>query len=574
MSFRDWLPWPRRTEKRELTLDQFRGLGLLDEPTAAGVAVTERTALTLASYWAGVNLIASAIAKLPRKVYRKVGEDREEQPNHGAAWIVQGEPNPFVVPFSFWRTLLGHVLTWGNGYAEIERDRAMRPIALWTITPDKMRAEVRGGKLVYVYNGAVTIPREDVFHVPGLGFDGLTGYSVVQMARQSLGLGLAAERYGAAFFGNGAFPGVLLEHPAKLTKDAEDRLRASWKAMHQGPDRAHRTAVLEEGMKANALSVPAKDAMLIETREVQVLEVARWLNINPAMLGYKTAERPGGNYESSRLDFLDNTLDPWLVLIEQECNRKLIPEAQRGTYYVEHVRAAVLRTDAKTRSAVQKTYVDMGALTPEQVAKQENLPAPPEKQSIAEKVEALGGMIRAGFDPDESLQVLGLPKVKHLGLPPVTVQSVEPPAPPFTPANPDPAAAARGLRPVVVSLAARFGRREAEKARRAAKRGAEAFEQWVGEFYGREADVLAELLQPVVALRYFMAGSTNDGAEASKELARAYVERSRRELLDLRAQDLEAQTELLLQRWELLRPVEMADAVAALRGDEGGQANA
>ena len=530
MGFRDWLRWPRRTEKRELTLDQFKALGLLDEPTAAGVAVNERTALTLASYWAAVNLISSAIAKLPRKVYRKIAADeREETPNHGAAWIVQGEPNPFLVPFSFWRTLMGHVLTWGNGYAEIERDRAMRPIAIWTIAPDRIEPRVEGGRLVYVYNGSVKIPREDIFHVPGLGFDGLRGYSVVQMAKQSLALGLAAERYGAAFFGNGAFPGVLLEHPAKLNADASERLKSSWKALHQGPDRAHRTAVLEEGMKAHVMSVPAKEAMLIETREVQVLEVARWLNLNPAMIGYKTAERPGGNYESSRLDFLDNTLDPWLVLIEQECNRKLISEAQRGTYYVEHVRAAVLRTDARTRSAVQKTYVDMGAMTPEYVAKLENFPKPEKK-------------------PEPT---------------PAT-----PPAP--APAPPPPALvdAARGLRPVVVGLTARFGRREAEKARRAAKRGAKAFEQWVAEFYGREADVLAELLQPVVALRYFMAGSTNDGAKTSKELARAYVERSRHELLELRAQDLEAQTELLLQRWDHLRPVEMADAVAALKVEE------
>jgi hypothetical protein len=217
----------------------------------------------------------------------------------------------------------------------------------------------------------------------------------------------------------------------------------------------------------------------------------------------------------------------------------------------------VLRTDAKTRSEVQKTYVDMGAMSPQYVAKLENLPQPDQRElPMAEKVEAVGQLIRAGFDPEASAAALGLPAIPHTGALPVTVQ-----------AESDPAAdAVRGLRPVVIDLAARFGRREAEKARRAAKRGAVAFEEWVGEFYGPEEALLAETLRPVVALRYVLGGAPTDGAgAASKALARDYVERSRRELLDLRVQDLEAQAELLLRRWELLRPVELADAVEALR---------
>lgn len=523
MGFRDWLPW-RRAEKRELSLEHFRGLGLLDAPTASGITVTESTALTFPAYWSGVNLISNAVAKLPRKVYRKVDDSREEQPEHPVAWIIHNEPNRYAVPLVFWRTLMGHVLTWGNGYAEIERDKANRPIALWTIQPDKIEPAIEGGVLFYRYNGGMRMRPEDVLHVPGLGFDGVKGYSVVQMAKQSLGLGLAAERFGATFFGNGAMPGMTLEHPGTLSQPAQDRLRASWNAMHQGPDKAHRLAILEEGMKANPVSIPAKDAQLIETREVQVLDVARWLNLNPAMLGYKTAERPGGNYEAGRLDFLDNTLDPWLVAVEQECNRKLISATQRGTYYVEHSRNAVLRTDAKTRAEVQKMYVDMGAMDAEYVAKMENLPKPE-------------------------------PKPEPVAPPPPAAVPAEP-APPDDEADTlEPA-----QRALLLSVAARFVRQEVDKARQASKRGATAFGEWIETYYSRRADVLAEMLQPVLAVRLASRGKAGDGWAESRALAVAHVEQSKRELLDLRAQDLEASADRLLNQWETLRAVGLADA--------------
>lgn len=528
MGLLDWLPW--RREQRMLTLEQWSSLGLLDPPTAAGVSVSERSALTVPAYLGGVKLIASAIAKAPRKVYQKMPDgSRKEADKHPVAWLLEEEPNELSIPFVFWQTLMGHVLTWGNGYAEIERDGASRPIALITIPPDQIEPVLEGGVLSYVYRGKVRLARQDVLHVSGFGFDGVKGYSVVQYARQTIGLSLAAERFGAAFFGNGAMPGMLLEHPGKLGKDAADRVKESWNAMHQGPDRAHRTAILEEGMKAHVLTIPAKDAQLIEARQIGVLDIARILNVNPTFLGVDVAARPGGNYEAGRLDYLDNTLDPWMVSIEQECNRKLLSKQQRGTYYVEHVRNAILRTDATTRANVQKLYVDMGAMTPEYVAKLENLPKPPE--------EPLPAPAPAEEDPPED--------------------------------DPPPDAAGQAQRALVLDIAARFGRREAEKARRASRRGAADFQRWAEEFYAREVDVLAEMLRPAVALRFALAGvDGGDAVAASRGLAESYVVQSKHELLGLRAAELETQAETLLQRWALHRPVEMADAVAALKVEE------
>ncbi len=520
MGLRDWLPW-LRNEKRALTVDQWIKMDLIDTPTAAGVRVSEGTALTFAAYWSAVNLIASSIAKLPRKVYRKREDEREEVPEHPVARVCGYEPNRYMTPLNFWRTYVAHILTWGNAYAEIEWNRAMQPIGLWPITPDKIEPVIEGGRLRYRYNGGERfLDPVDVLHVPGLGFDGIKGYSVVQMAKQSLGLGLAAERYGATFFGNGAMPGMTLEHPGTLSPEAQKRLRDSWNAMHQGPDRAHRLAILEEGMKANPLSIPAKDAQLIETRELQVLEVARWLNINPAMLGYKTAERPGGNYEANRLDFLDNTLDPWLVAIEQEVNRKMISDAQEGTFYLEHTRNAVLRTDARTRADVQKLYVDMGVMSPEYVAKMENLPKPE-----------------------------------------------EPPAPEPPPPAPEPPDAEEQQRALIVDIMARYGRREAAEIRQAAKKGAGALRAWAGEFYTKEVPGLAERLQPVLALSYALSRRQDDSHQAARRLAKDYLTRSRTELLELSAANLEPQAEGLILRWGSSRPAEVADTVLSLMED-------
>lgn len=528
MGLFDWLPWRRPPERRMLTLEQWMQQGLTESPTAAGIAVSEKTALTLPAYWSGVNLISSAIAKLPRKVYRKAVRDdsREEMPDHPVSWLVHVEPNPDTKAFTFWQTLMGHVLTWGNGYAEIERDGANRPIGLWTIEPSRIDPVVEGGNLRYRYNGGSRVlDPEDIFHIPGLGYDGVKGYSVVQMARQSLGLGLAAERFGATFFGNGAWPGIVLTHKGQLSQPAQDRLKVSWEAVHRGADRAHRPAILEEGMEAQALTIPAKDAQLIETREIQVLDVARWLNINPAMLGYKTAERPGGNYEAGRMDFLDNTLDPWLVVIEQECNRKLLSKLQRGTYFIEHVRQAFLRTDAKTRAAVQKVYVDMGVLDAEQVAKIENFPKPKPKEPP--------------------------PPV------PAPPMSDPEPMPHSTESEPEPAAARAAFRRLVVDVVSRLTRLEASRARRAAAQGPEKFEAWLNEFYPAHEVRLREALEPVVRAWCELRGEA-DWQTPLAMIVGTLVAGNREELLGAKASVLEADVGARVGRWERDRPDETA----------------
>jgi HK97 family phage portal protein len=522
--------WRRReVQKRSLSWADFQSLGLLNAPVAAGVAVTESTAMEWTPFLNGVVLISQDVGKIQRRALQKLEDDSREPLTGSYLDRLLRQPNPYINDLDLWATITAHALVWGDGYFEIEWDRALRPIALWPITPDKMRMEVANNRIFYTYTPTGRpLEAEDILHIKGPSYEGLKGYRTVQLARQAIGLGLALERFGASFFGNGALPGVVLEWDGEFKDtDGVTRFTKSWNDMHRGPDRSHKTAVLERGMKAHVLGTDQKNSQYTESRDAQVVEAARILNIPPHKLKHKMGERPGANLTESELDYLNGTLDPWLVKIEQECNRKLIPQPKRGVWYVEHDRNAYLRMTPTQKAENYRAYKDMGVLSAEQIAKKENLPKP-------EKPE---------------------------------------PAPPPPPADPPPPPAADQdrmasvQRALVLEAVGRFVRREAEKARQACKRGAADFAAWVERFYEREEALLREYLAPRVELELARRGLHGDSLGIARGLAGRYVARSREELLDLKSSGLEDQVDRLMQRWESSRPMEMADQIAALKGE-------
>lgn len=576
MGWRDWFGIGRRAataaEERAASLAQFPYMSdLLMAPDTSGVVVTERTALNVSAYWNGIDIISSQVAKSPLCVYKRLpNDDREKATAYPVYKVIHDQPNEYMSAFVFWQTLMAHVLTWGNAYAEIEWDQALRPKALWPITPDRIYPVWKDGELVYLYFGTQTtynmtdlgydltagtklppgkaIASEDVLHVPGLGFDGIRGYSVVHMARRTLGLAIAEETFGASFFGNGAWPGLVLEHPKTLSLAAQERLIATVEARHRGADKGSRTTVLEEGMKANKIGIPPDDAQFLESREFQVVEIARWLNLPPHKLKHKYGERPGGNLEAAQIEFLTDTLDPWLTRIAQECSRKLIPTSQRGTYYCEHIPDAVLRLSAESKVAVYKAYVDMGVMSPETVAQKENLPPPP--------------------------------KPKPAPVPTSPPPATSPPenAPPPASATPPPAANDQGgdqgqrmrtaLRALSVAQTRRFARREIERARKAAKIGPQALALWVDQFYASQTHTLEEILAEVVAVE-LARGNGGDPLEVARKLAAEYVERSKTHFLDLPAADLGAKLEAIAHKWETDRANEVANRIEGLSAHGG-----
>jgi len=342
----------------------------------AGTRVTPGTSMQLSAYYACIRNISEDVAKLNCGAYRNLPEGGKELvPRSPSNILFTVMPNEEMTPFSFKQTIVSHVLGWGNGYAEIQRNGRGDVVALHPIHPSRVTVErAEDGSIYYrvfkvPFDSAphlrgqgeyVDIAPEDMFHVLGLGGDGLVGYSVAKFAQDSLGTALAAQTYGATFFGNGSTLGGLLEHPASLSKEAQDRLLDSWNKKHQGPNNAHKTAVLEEGMKFKSTAVPPRDSQFIEVREFQVVDVARWFRMPP----HKIQSMEGAkfnNIEHQSIEYVQDTILPILVKFEEEIKRKII--TQNAVFFKFNTNT-LLRGDAKARSEYYRTMINIGAMTP------------------------------------------------------------------------------------------------------------------------------------------------------------------------------------------------------------------
>jgi len=324
-------------------------------PSLSGVTVNEQTALNNAAVLACIRIISETIASLPAITYRRRADDgKERATSHYLYPILHDEPNPEMTAFTFFETLSAHAVSWGNAYAEIEWDDFGKVKALWPLLPNQTWINRAADGSIWYHTTIprtgemVALPAWRVLHVPGLGFDGLQGYSVIRMHREAIGLAIATERYGASFFGNGARPGGVLEHPGKLSEEAQKRLRASWNEMHQGLDKQHRIAILEEGMKYHQIGLPPEDSQFLETRKFQVTEIARMFRVPPHLLA--DLERATfSNIEHQSLEFVVHTIRPWLVRWEQAIRKKLLSQREKRSIFVEFLVDGLLRGDYKSR---------------------------------------------------------------------------------------------------------------------------------------------------------------------------------------------------------------------------------
>jgi len=338
---------------------------------STGLSVSEWTALNYSAVWSAVSMISGDVASLPLVLYKRDGRKKERYSSHPMYRLLHDSPNPEMSSVTFRRTVTAHALTWGNGYAEIELDNAGRPRYIWPITPD--RVEVKrddSGRLFYrVHNENspdVNLPPARMFHLPGLGFDGTQGYSVIGKARESIGLGVAAERFGGTFFGNGSTFGGVFEHPTKFSDLARKNFRESINAQHKGVDRAHKFLVVEEGMKYVKTGIPPNDAQFLETREFQITEIARWFNIPPHKIA-DLKRATFSNIEQQNIEYFQTTLVHWLETWEQELMLKLISPLERNQQFIEHVTDGILRGDSAGRAALQTAEFNIAGITPNEV---------------------------------------------------------------------------------------------------------------------------------------------------------------------------------------------------------------
>lgn len=314
-------------------------------PTRSGVQVNEFSALTFAAVFAAVRILSESIGSLPLVTYEVLPRGRRRATDHPVYRLLMTEPNPEQNATTWKETLQGHLTLWGNAFCRIRLNQGGGVAQLVPIMPDRIYPERVAGKLRYkTSNGDVFHPAE-VLHIAGLGYNGVQGFSPISYTRETIALGLAAQMYGAEFFGNGTHPVGVLEHPGRLSTNAHENLRKSWEAMHRGPGNSNRPAILEEGIKWKPISIPPEDAQFLQTRKFQVHEIARIFRVPPHML----AEMDKASYASidqQGLEFVNYSLLPWINKWEQEINRKIFPD---GKYEVAFDLRQLVRGDIKSR---------------------------------------------------------------------------------------------------------------------------------------------------------------------------------------------------------------------------------
>jgi HK97 family phage portal protein len=354
----------------------------LGHRTRAGVEVSPTAAMTLPAYYAALRAISEDIGKLPLCTYaRLTPRGKRKASDHPLYALLHDAPNPWMTAMAWREAMTHYALAWGNAYAEIVREAGTivalgRPIHPSRVTP---RFDSTGALLYDVYVGDVSVrsdaPRpmtsvpfaqRDLLHLRGLG-DGLLGYSVAQYAAESLGVSLAAQQFGAAFFGNGTHLGGIFTHPNTLSDIALGHLRDSLAAF-RGAD-ALKTMILEEGMTYERSAIPPEDAQFLETRQFQVEEVARWFRIPPHKIGHLT-HATFTNIEHQGLEYVVDTLQPWLVRWEQELKRKLF--ADDPDHFAEHQILGLLRGDQTARANYYRTRFYLGSISPNDIRELEN----------------------------------------------------------------------------------------------------------------------------------------------------------------------------------------------------------
>lgn len=354
--------------------------------STSGKNVNEKTAMTLAAVYACVRVIAESMASLPLNLFRYNGEGGSEKDRSLPLYrVLHDEPNTEMTSFTFRETLITHQLLWGNAYAQVIRNMRGQVIALYPLMPNQMTVnrDDETNKIYYDYKvtkenqtlnlqagETVRLEAEDVLHVPGLGFDGLIGYSPIAMMRNSIGEGLAVEEYGAKFYENGATPTGVLEHPGIL-KDPE-KLRQSWQKAYGGSGNAGKTAILEEGLTYKTIGISPKDAQMIEARKFNVEEIARIFRIPPHMIG-DLEHATFSNIEHQSLEFVKYTLGPWMARWEQSMDRRLLSEEEKRDHYIQFNPEGLLRGDLQSRNQAYAVARQNGWMSANDIRRKEGM---------------------------------------------------------------------------------------------------------------------------------------------------------------------------------------------------------
>lgn len=474
--------------------DEDRGwhpvTGDVVKTTKAGEEVSPTRAMQLSTYFACIRNIAEDVAKLPFKTYRRDGRSKRPAPEHSTYRLLHDEPNPEMVAFSFSELITQWAASYGNGYAEIVRDGRGQAVEMWPIHPNRVtiKRDSAGAMYYEIKSDSYQTTRLDpaaIFHLHGLGGNGLRGYSIVRIAAESMGIALAEQSFAGTFFANGTQLAGILQTPNVLNKEARNNLRESWQKMYSGADNAHKIAVLEQGLEWKPLGMPLEDAQFLESRQFQNEEIARWFRMPLHKLQEGTRAQGWSTLDAQNTDYLSDCLMPWLNRWEQEVRRKLFLPDERAVFFAEIDVRGILRGDSASRAAYYRERFNLASITPNEIRALEN------EDPIADPA-ADGVFIQGAMVPlDKAGQTSNAPAPSAPnGRPPGAE------APQNAVASIDP----ETLRPAIEDAAARVMRKQAkalENARARCKGNATAYAAWLSEFLVEQREYAINALAPM-----------------------------------------------------------------------------
>ena len=371
--------------------------------TMAGVSVTPTTALGYPPLWRAINLVAGDVAKLPLNVHRRLPDGGKLIEKKHPAWtLLNRKASETADSMSFKECLTAQALLRGNGYAAIQRNNRLDPVELLYLDPSETFPVMSDGKLFYVTyidGEPVRLRSHDVLHLRGLASDGLVGYDLVTLMADALGVGMAAQRFGARFFGQGANMSGILMMPGRVDQEKLRNTMSDWDQMATGLNKAHKVALLQDGVKFQQMTIAPDQAQFLQTRQYEVrATVANIIGCPAHKLGDDT-RTSYSSLEAENQSYLDECLDRWLKKWEVECGLKLLSETQKrtDTHFVEFNRKALLRMSAADRANYYSRLQEHGNLTVNDVLRAENMPTIGEKGNRRYRP---ANLMEIGEDPD------------------------------------------------------------------------------------------------------------------------------------------------------------------------------
>lgn len=519
--------------------------------SASGVEVDENIAMNYSAVWAATRILTGSAGMLPLKMYRHVEGGGKEEARDRPEWrLVHDSPNPAMGSMMFRSSRMKYQVNSGNGYAEIERNGAGRVMYLWPIHTSRVQPPFWSPDRELYYpvknndGRSVDIPGSDILHFPSiLSADGIIGLGVVAHARQSIGMGMATEQHGAALFGNGARPGFVVKHPKVLSDKARENFRREWNEMYQGPENAHKMALLSEGADVVPLGFSPEDSQFLETRQHNVEEIARWYGVPPHMIQH-LLRATFNNIEHMSVEFVTYSLMPWLVIWEQELNRKLLSEADQEEYFFEHCVDGLLRGDAYTRAQALQLQFQNGALNIDEWRAIENRNPLPDGAGQKHFVQL--NMTTAEKAGEEPVEAAAPPEPSMNGKPAVNGESY------------------RAIIPHRSALAHSIGRlvrKEALAARRAVNNPS-GFLSWSDEFYAKHEDNFANEITPHLRAAHSVFNPKLDTGAEARRIAKEHISKAREELLEaagVAPDRFKDAVESCVVGWEQSRADDLAD---------------